>query len=125
MASFEGVCLTHVILAPGACGRGVRAAVAATTSAGSAGSGDELQIVQIHNVFTAKVTRVTLQCNVFFTLSYPSRLKHLVLIVFLEDCLPEMLSKLGVRAEMGMKKSKAHRAIAPAALGGCGGLGQL
>ena len=24
-----------------------------------------------------------------------------------------------------MKKSKKHRAIAPAALGGCGGLGQL
>ncbi len=36
-----------------------------------------------------------------------------------------MLSKLGVLAETSMKKSKTHRAIAPAALGGCGGLGQL
>ena len=43
----------------------------------------------------------------------------------LEDCLPEMLSKLGVLAERGNKKSKKHHAIAPAALGGCGGLGQL
>ena len=36
-----------------------------------------------------------------------------------------MLSKVGVLDERGMKKSKKHRAIAPAALGGCGGLGQL
>ena len=36
-----------------------------------------------------------------------------------------MLSKLGVLAERGIKKSKKHHAIAPAALGGCGGLGQL
>ena len=38
------------------------AAVAATTSAGSAGSEDEFQLVQFHRVFTAKNTRVTLQC---------------------------------------------------------------
>ena len=60
-----------------------------------------------------------------FFFSYPSHLKHLVLRAFLEDRLPEMLSKLGVLAERGMKKSNKHRAIAPAALGGCGGLGQL
>ncbi len=36
-----------------------------------------------------------------------------------------MLSKLGVLAETSMKKSKKHHTIAPAALGGCGGLGQL
>ena len=36
-----------------------------------------------------------------------------------------MLSKLGVLAETSMKKSKKHHAIALAALGGCGGLGQL
>ncbi len=36
-----------------------------------------------------------------------------------------MLSKLGVLAERGIKKSKKHHAIAPAALGDCGGLGQL
>ena len=37
-----------------------------------------------------------------------------------------MLSKLGVLAETSMKKlKKKHHAIAPAALGGCGGLGQL
>ncbi len=63
------------------------------------------------------------QC--FFTCSYPSHAKHTVFIVFLEDCLPEMLSKLDVLAETSMKKSKKHHAIAPAALGGCGGLGQL
>ncbi len=40
----------------------------------------------------------------FSTFSYPSHLKHLFLIVFLEDGLPEMLSKLGVLAERGIKK---------------------
>ncbi len=65
---------------------------------------DEFQIVQKPHVFTAKVTRVTLRCNVFLTFSYPSHLKHLVLRAFLEDGLPEMLSKLGVLAERGIKK---------------------
>ena len=63
------------------------------------------------------------QC--FLTFSYPSHLKHLVLRAFLEDCLLEMLSKVGVLAKRSMKKSKKHRAVAPVALGGCGGLGQL
>ena len=36
---FEGVCVTRVILAPGACGRGVRAAADDTQSGGSAGAG--------------------------------------------------------------------------------------
>ncbi len=36
-----------------------------------------------------------------------------------------MLSKLGVLAERGIKQSKKHHEIAPAALGGCGSLGQL
>ena len=67
---------------------------------------NEFQIVKFHFAFTAKVTRVTLRCNVFLTFSYLSHLKHLVLIVFLEDCLPEMLSKLGVLAETSMKKKK-------------------
>ena len=61
----------------------------------------------------------------FFTFSWTSHLKHLVLKAFLDDCLPEMLSKLSVLAETSMKMSKKHHAIAPAALGGCGGLGQL
>ncbi len=52
------------------------------------------------------MTRVTLRCNVMLTFSYPSHLKHLVLIVFLEDCLPEMLSKLGGLDERGMKVKK-------------------
>ncbi len=43
----------------------------------------------------------------------------------MEDGLPDMLSKLGVLAQRGIQKSKKHHAIAPAALGGCGGLGQL
>ena len=81
--------------------------------------------MQIICVFTAKVARASLRCNVFSTFSYPSNVKHTVLRAFLEDCLPEMLSKLGVLAETSMKKSKKHHAIAPAALGGCGGLGQL
>ena len=51
----------------------------------------------------------------FFTFSYPSHLKHLFLRAFLEDGLPEMLSKLGVLAERGIKKSKKHHAIAPIA----------
>ncbi len=86
---------------------------------------DEFQIAHFIRVFTAKNARTSLRCNVFLTCSYPSHLKHLVLRAFLEDCLPEMLSKLGVLAERGIQKSKKHHAIAPAALGGCGGLGQL
>ncbi len=68
---FEGVCLTPVILATvrgegrlRAAGRYVVSA-GLPGSAGSAGSADEFQIVQIIFVFTAKVTRVTLWCNVF------------------------------------------------------------
>ena len=71
------------------------------------------------------MTRTSLRCDVFLTFSYPSHLKHLLLRAFLESCFPEMLSKVGVLAERGMKKSKKHHAIAPAALGGYGGLGQL
>ena len=40
----------------------------------------------------------------FSTFSYPSHLKHLFLIVVLEDGLPEMFSKLGILAEMGITK---------------------
>ena len=36
-----------------------------------------------------------------------------------------MLSKVGVLDGRGTKKSKKHHAIAPTALGGCEGLGQL
>ena len=61
----------------------------------------------------------------FLTLSWASHPKHLLLRAFLEDCLPEMLSKVVVLAERGIKKSRKHHAIAPAALTGCGGLGQL
>ena len=43
------------------------------------------------------------QCFFYFLIPLP--LKHLVLRVFLEDGLPEMLSKLGVLAERGIKKS--------------------
>ena len=44
--------------------------------------------------------------DVFLTFSWMSHLKHLLLRAFLEDCLPEMLSKVGVLAERSMKKSK-------------------
>ncbi len=80
--------------------------------------------MQIHSVFTAKMTRATLRCNFVLIFPWTSHLKHLILIVFLEDCLPEVLAKVGVLVERSMKKKK-HRAIAPAALGVCGGLGQL
>ena len=38
LQSFEGVCVTTVILAPGACGGGLRAAVLDTTSGASVAS---------------------------------------------------------------------------------------
>ena len=46
------------------------------------------------------------QC--FFDFCIPLSSKHLVLRALLEDCLPEMLSKLGVLHERGMKKYKKH-----------------
>ena len=61
----------------------------------------------------------------FLTFSWTSRLKHLPLRAFLEHLLPEMPSKVGVLAERSMEKSTKHHTIAPAALGDCGGLGQL
>ena len=42
----EGVCLTTVILAPGACGRGVRAAADGDVSGRSAGSGESAGVFQ-------------------------------------------------------------------------------
>ena len=42
----------------------------------------------------------------YFYFSHPSHLKHLVLIVVLEDGLPEMFSKLGIFGERGIKKKK-------------------
>ncbi len=82
---------------------------------GSAGSADEFQIAHFIYVFTAKIARTSLRCNVFYTFSHPSHLKHLFVIACLEDGLPEMLSKLGGLAERGIKKSKKHHAIAPIA----------
>ena len=76
---------------------------------------DEFQIAHVIRVFTAKVARTSLLCDVFLTFSHPSHLKHLLLRVLLEDCLPERLSKVGVLAERGIKKSKKHHAIAPIA----------
>ena len=84
-------------------------------SGGSAGSADEFQIAHFIYVSTAKNARTSLRCNVFYICSYPSHLKHLFLRAFLEDCLPERLSKVGVLAERGIKKSKKHHAIAPIA----------
>ena len=75
----------------------------------SGGLPDEFQIAHFIRVFTATIARTSLRCSVVFTFSYPSHLKYLVLRVFLEDGLPEMLSKLGVLAERGIKKSKKHR----------------
>ncbi len=61
--------LTHAILAPGARGRGVRAAARGVISAESAESGESgklFQTVQIMFDFTAKVARVTLRCICLF-----------------------------------------------------------
>ncbi len=55
------------------------------------------------------MARLTLRCNVFLTFSYPSHLKHLVLRAFLEDCLPEMLSKLGVLVERYITNKKSTK----------------
>ena len=76
-------------------------------------SADEFKITHFIYVFTAIIARTSLLCNVFLTFSYPSHLKHLLFRAFLEDCLPERLSKVGVLAERGIKKSKKHHAIAP------------
>ncbi len=77
----------------------------AAAAAGAAGAAKAVfQIVQFHCFLQYSVTRVTLRCNVFLTFSYLSHLKHLFLIVFWEDGLQEMLSKVSVLAEMSMKK---------------------
>ena len=69
--------------------------------------------MQIYCFLQYLVTRVTLRCNVLINIcSYPPHLKHIVLKVFLEDFLPEMLSKVGVLAERSMKKSQKHHTIA-------------
>ena len=74
----------------------------------SSGSADEFQIVQIMCFYSKSCSDLTpVQCFLL-TSSYPSHLKHLFVRAFLEDCLPEMLSKLGVLAERGIKKSKKH-----------------
>ncbi len=95
----EFVLRTTVILTPGACGREVPSGSPWTGSAGSggsAGSPDGFIFAHFICVFTAKNARTSLRCNVCLTVSYTSHLKHLVLRAFLEDCLPEMFSKLGV-----------------------------
>ena len=49
----------------------------------------------------------------------------MVLECFLDNDLPKTVSKGMIPLRRSLKKSKKHQAIAPAALGGCGGLGQL
>ncbi len=45
-----------------------------------------------------------LSCDVFFTCSWMSQLKHLVVRAFLAGNLPNKISKLGVLHERGMEK---------------------
>ncbi len=73
-------------------------------SPGSGGSGDEFQISHFWLVLLYLVTRVTLRRDFLFILSWNSNLKHILLRAFFEDCLPELLSKVGVLAERSMKK---------------------
>ena len=68
---------------------------------------------------------MTLRCDVFLTFSYPSHLKPMVLKCFLDNDLPKTFSKRMIPLRRSLKKSNKHRAIARAARGGCGGLGQL
>ena len=81
--------------------------------------------IYIYICFYSKTCSDLTPVQCFFDFFIPSQLKPILLRAFLESCFPEMVSKVGALAERGMKKSKKHRAIAPVALGGCGGLGQL
>ncbi len=119
--------VTHVILAPGARGRGGPSSGPWRHFRGIRGIRGIQEIVPNranYICFYSKRYSVDTPVRCFFYFSYPSHAKHLILRICLEDCLPEMLSKLGVLAERSIKKYKKHRAIAPAVLGGCGGLGQ-
>ena len=62
-------------------------------SADSGDSGDEFQIVHFWWFLPCLVTRTSLRCNVFSTFSYPSRLKHIVMSYFLDNCHPKNVSK--------------------------------
>ena len=102
-----------------------RAAAPATWSGGSADSGDEFQTYDSVQSGLNEIGFVALRCNVFLTFSWRLRLKHLVLRPFLTNRLTNMVSKSMVSRETSLKKSKKRQAIALAARGGCGGLGQL
>ena len=65
---FEGVSVTTVILATVRGEGRLRAAGRYVVSVRLPGSADEFQIVQIICVFTAKVARTSLRCNVFYLL---------------------------------------------------------
>ena len=49
--------------------------------------------------------------NAIFTFSGQLRLKHLLLRAFLDECLPEALSKVDVLDGAVLQKSKKHRTI--------------
>ena len=94
---------THVILAPGACGREGQSGGSGTILSGSAGSGDGFIFARFRHEKQCKWNLSRSRALFFSTFSYPSHLKHLVLRAFLEDCLPELFSKLTVLAETSMK----------------------
>ncbi len=56
----------------------------------------------------------------FFTFSYPSHLKPMVLECFLDNDLPTTVSKGMILLRRSLTKSKKHQAIARAVRGGCG-----
>ena len=99
---------THVILTPGACWGGA-----------------ELQSVDQIRGIRGDPGDPGMQSFLSVTFSYPSLLKPMVLRCFLDNDLPKTVSKGMIPLRRSLKKSKKHQAIAPAALGGCGGLGQL
>ena len=57
-------------------------------------------------VFWSNTPTSSLTLYEFLTFSWTSKLKLLLVKAFLEDCLPEILSKVGVLAGRPMKKSE-------------------
>ena len=111
---------THVILTSGACWGGSEQRLLTPDPADPA---DPLNPADPRMSSKSRILYMFLQQKLlgphsgamFFLLFIPLSSKTPIVESFFEDGLPEMLSKLGVLAERGIKKSKKHHAIAPIA----------
>ena len=74
------------------------------------------QIVRIRRFLHGLVTLGAFRCNVFVTFVGQLRANRLLLRPFLDEWLPEMVSKPMDSRETSLKKSKKRQAIAPAAI---------